>query len=189
MRPSTANSRLPHGFTLIELLVVVVVLSILVSVTLLSLNVLGRDSELTQETRRLHRLIEAAQEQAQIQARDYGLTFKPDGYIFQRHDLRRGVWYPMVGEALFRARQLPAGLRVRLTVEGRELLLDAQETPREEEEDAQEPPPQIFILANGDMTPFELTLEREGTDHSARLTAQVNGVLESRMPDELQDGA
>ncbi len=190
MHPGTSICSSHRGFTLIELLVVIIIISIVVSITMLSIGIVGSDSQLTEEAQRLNGLVEAAQEQAEIQARDFGLTFHAGGYLFQRYDVRRGVWFPLEGDALFRARQLPNGVQPRLYVEGREIVLTEPQLPGDDEEEDAPPPPQIFIFANGDMTPFELTLERDGTDHQSRLTALVNGVLELKTVDDKQeDGA
>ena len=45
------------GFTLIELLVVIVLLGIVSSFAVLSLNITGLDSELNEEARKIHALI------------------------------------------------------------------------------------------------------------------------------------
>ena len=172
---------------------VVVIIAILVSISVLSTGVLGRDSELTDETRRLDQLIAAAREQAEIQGRDYGLSIYPEGYQFLRFDVRRGLWYPVTTDPMFRPRQFPAGLAPRLSIEGREIVLkpfDPDTMPDPEAEDGADakkargsgdpdgkepPPPQIFIFANGDLSPFELKLERDGGDHQTTLVAQPNG--------------
>ena len=50
-----------RGFTLVEVLVVVVIIAIVASMMLLSVNVLGRDNQLTEESQRLMRLRVAGQ--------------------------------------------------------------------------------------------------------------------------------
>ena len=100
--------RTNRGFTLIELLVVIVIIAILISVTLLSMNVLGRDNQLREETDRLASLIEAVQDQAEMQGRDFGLRFYTDGYDFMAYDGRHGKW-TLLQEALFKPRHFPAG--------------------------------------------------------------------------------
>lgn len=186
----------------------VVIIAIVVSVALLSVNVLGRDSQLTEETQRLNQLIEAARQQAEMQGRDFGLSIYPEGYRFLRFDVRHGLWAAVPGDSLLRPRQFPAGIQPRLILEGRELVLkplEEQDTARDEDkkaatettqslddkekEEAQRrkkapPPPQIFILANGDLSPFELKLEREGTEHETLLTAKPDGTLEVRTADQ-----
>ncbi len=196
-----------RGFTLIEILVVVIIIAIVASLMLLSVNVLGRDTQIAGESQRLLRLIGMVREQAEMQSRDVGLTFYPDGYEFLRHDVRRGIWLAPASDPLMRPRKFPAGVAPRLTLEGREVLLKPRPLPEDkkepekkkpEEEDMapdpqleakkdhskDPPPPQVFIFASGDMTPFELVLERAGSDHSATLTGKMNGEVDLRSVDE-----
>ena len=58
--------RRTRGFTLVEILVVVVIVAIVASVAVLSVNALGRDTEIAEETRRLYGLIGMVREQAGV---------------------------------------------------------------------------------------------------------------------------
>jgi type II secretion system protein H len=175
---------------------VVVVIAIVVSIAVLSTTVLGRDNALTEETQRLNQLIVAAREQAEIQGRDFGLSFYPEGYQFVRFDVRRGVWYAVIADPMFRPRQFPAGVAPRLSIDGREIVLkpldpdalpDLDENGEEGAPEQEPPPPQIFIFANGDLSPFDLKLEREGTDHQTTLVAEANGTLRMTTADQDPD--
>src|SRR5262245_49532088 len=113
----------PAGFTLIELLVVIVIIAILASVATLSINVLGRDREVGTEAKRIAGLIGMVREQAEMQSHDYGLMFGDTGYGFLMYAPRLDQWRPTEDDPLLRPRTLPAGLRLRLTLEGREIVL------------------------------------------------------------------
>lgn len=175
----TRKPKIPlRGFTLIELLVVVVIIAIIASVAVLSVNVLGRDSEITEETRRLAGLLSMVQEQAEMQNRDFGLRLEERRYDFLRYDVRSAEWVAVPAEKLLRPRELPAGLRFRLFLEAREAILRPpadKKKPR---------PPQIMVLSSGDLTEFELQLQREDSDHEATIIGRVNGTIEVWSVDE-----
>lgn len=111
------------GFTLIEILVVVLIIGIISSAVLLSVNLTGRDRELEKESDRLLTLINYAREQAELQTREYGLLFNDDGYQFLAYDVRRGLWREVYEDEIFRQRKLPEGLDFKLTVDARPVVL------------------------------------------------------------------
>jgi general secretion pathway protein H len=166
------------GFTLIEILVVVFIISILASVTLISIHALGRDNELRDETRRLVGIIEAVQEQAQMEGRDFGLRLQEQQYEFLAYDPRRELWQAVDGDDLLRPRPLPPGLNFRLRLDGREASLKPPPDPKKPW------PPQIPILGSGDLTPFELKVQREDSDHEATITVNAASEIEVKNVDD-----
>ena len=172
----------PRGFTLIELLVVVVIIAIIASVAVLSVNALGRDTQLSEETDRLSALLSMVKEQAEMQHRDYGLRLEEARYTFLRFDVRRGEWLEVPGDKLLRARELPEGLRMRLWLEAREAVLRPLPHAKDKKEKVQ--PPQVIVFANGDLTDFELRLEREDSDHSSTIKGSADGKLDVRTVDQ-----
>jgi len=182
--PSSREARSPRphafssGFTLIEILVVVVIIAIVASVAVISVNALGRDTEIGDETRRLVGLIGMVREQAEMEGRDYGLRLEEERYDFMLHDVRRDDWQVIEDDRLLRPRDLPPGLRLRLRLEGREVVLRPppdRKKPR---------PPQILMLSSGDLTAFELRIQREDSDHEAFIDAKIDGELKVTEVDE-----
>ncbi len=156
------------GFTLIELLVVVVIIGVVSAGILLSVNLTGRDSELEKESTRLLTLVNYAREQAELQTRDFGLRFRDDGYEFLTYDVRRSLWRDVYEDDALRDRSLPGGLGIKLSVEARPVVL-TQPT------DSKDKTPQVMIFANGDLTTFEATVERDGGTRSVTLTEDDKG--------------
>lgn len=75
---------------------------------------------------------------------------------------------------------------MRLWLDAREAVLRPLPPPKKNEKDKKEKPtpPQIIVFANGDLTDFELRLEREDSDHSATLKGSVAGKLDVRNVDQ-----
>jgi general secretion pathway protein H len=156
------------GFTLVEILVVVVIIAVISAGIVLSLNVLGRDPELEKESARLLALVNYARDQAELQTREYGVMLQEDRYEFVAYDVRRSLWRDVFEDDALRERKLPDGLLAHLVVEGRPVVLRRPT-------DAKDKTPQIMIFANGDLTSFEITLEREGGVRSVTLAQDDKG--------------
>ena len=165
--------RICGGFTLVEILVVVVIIAIVTAGAILATSVIGQDRELENETQRLVTLMNYAREQAELQTRELGLYCVGSGYQFLAYDSFQQVWKDIGDDDSLRARTLPEGLKLHLTVEARDVVLPAAvDTKKKDPKDLM---PQVMILSNGDLTSFSLTVEREGTERSATLLPDDQG--------------
>ena len=163
-------ARRARGFTLIEILVVVVIISIVTVGAVLSFSVLGHDSQLDTERDRLVDLLNYARDQASLQTRELGLYCTLDGYRFVEFDPLTNLWEDVTEDDALRARQLPDGLHINLSVESHDVVLKTSaDTQKARQTDAQSYKPHVMIFSNGDLTSFVLTLERDGTDHAATI--------------------
>lgn len=174
------------GFTLIELLVVVIIIGVIVSMATLSVSVLGRDSQAEEQARRFWTILRQAREEAELQGFNIGVYLAAEEYEFLRFDALTNTWHPMPQDKLYATRRLPEGLRHRVWLDSREIILKPQLPEREpdeplsdeEQEEADLPPalrtiqrtakprkqahpPQIVVLSSGDIMPFELQIERD----------------------------
>ncbi len=179
-RGERGPTRRPRGFTLIELLVVCAIIAVVAAGAVLSLSALGgQDRELDTERDRLVDLMNYAQDQAELQTRQLGLYCTQDGYRFLEFDPRTNLWKDLTWDDALGPRELPDGLRLTLSVESHEVVLDTTTHANElAKMDAQDYKPHVMIFSNGDLTSFQLTLEREGTDHSATLAPDDQGRIE-----------
>jgi general secretion pathway protein H len=166
-RPSSIISR-AAGFTLLEVLVVIVIVGIVVSVATISVGVLGRDREAEDQASRFWAVLRQVREEAELQSLDVGVYVVANGYEFVRYDRRRTAWVPITDDKLYAPRELPDGLRFRLWLDSREVVLKPTFAEREADADdesdvkrKQQPPPQIMVLSSGDIMPFDLQVERE----------------------------
>jgi general secretion pathway protein H len=162
-----ASAQCSKGFTLIEILVVLVIIAVMVSFAVLSVNVTGRDRQLDEETQRIEGLLQLLRERAALEGHDFGLKVETTAYEFLRYDNERERWFTFDDENTFRRRELPKGLEFALRLEARRVVLNVTPHP--------EAPPQLVIAASGEATPFEIKLSRRGTDATAALSGDALG--------------
>jgi len=186
------------GFTLLEILVVIVIIGVLISVTTISVGVMGRDREMQDQAERLWAVLQQAKEESELQGFDLGLRVGAQSYDFLRFDARQQSWLPVFEDDLLAARDLPDGLRLRLWLEGREAILterpggqpslsdaagDAANGTAKKPEAGKEPdkkkelPPQVLVLSSGDINAFDLHVEREGSDARWHVFAKPDSTL------------
>ena len=151
-----------QGFTLLELLVVLVVIGILSSFAMLSTGLADRNKPLGKEAQRMLALLRMASEESVQRGAELGLRIDGNGYRFLRFD--RDAWKPLADD-LFRERDLPAAISVKLELEGRPIILDdpnasdaTTATTATSKKDTKTKPPQIVFLSSGEVSPFVLTL-------------------------------
>jgi general secretion pathway protein H len=175
-----------RGFTLIELLVTIVIISIILSIAVMSLSLVGDDREVRKEAQRLMSLIEVAQDDAILQGREFGVEFLLGSYRFVEYEPISGQWSEILGADLLRTRQIPAEMEFSLFLEDKRIALE--ETPiglADTDEDgagvtaqARNYAPHIMIFSSGDMTPFEVHINRVTDQLSVALQGDLLGNLE-----------
>jgi general secretion pathway protein H len=159
------------GFSLIELLVVVVIIGIFAGAAVLSLGIVGNDRDIEREVFRLQTLLELISEEAVLQNRDYGIEFSETGYRFYLYDPETFLWFEPANDRFLSQRTLDFPLSLGLTLEDREITLDIEF----EEDEVDEPEPQVIVLASGEMTPFDVSFYRDLNGGQFHLSAEING--------------
>jgi general secretion pathway protein H len=193
MRPRRSNAsgtqRRARGFTLIELMVVVLIVGLLAAATVISISITGRDSELEKESERAFSLVKYAREKAELQTREFGLYCGESNYEFLTYDPRKGYWRSIEEDESLRLRELPDGLKLRLVVEGREVVLKAPDNTKKTDEQLKkalkERVPHVIIYSNGDLTPFKLVVLREDPSRSVTIASTDDGTIKA---DDMVEG-
>lgn len=171
-----------RGFTLIEVLVAVTIVAILVSVVILSVNVVRDDRELQTEGERLAALIDAAQDDAMFQGREFGLEFLRGGYRFVEYDPATAQWAVVPDDDMLRQWTLPEDMELSLTLENKNVVLE--EEPAVLQYDARPGAPRnryaphLLIYSSGEVTPFVVRLARPFDQSSVTLSGDLLGNLE-----------
>lgn len=165
MPPRCSNT----GFTLIEVIVVVLIIGVIVSFASLALRG-SADEALQREAERLDQLMRSASELAVMRSREYGLLLDEQAYLFL--ELGDNGW-EMAAERAFGLHKLPEGFKLSLRSEGTDIVARriGDQPPSVEEE------PQVLMLSNAEVTPFEIELSAYDTGTRWRLGLDERGSI------------
>lgn len=134
-----------QGFTLIELVVVMVIFAIIVTMATINFGD-PQVKRIKQSSNQIASLIQLAKEQAIFNSQDYAVSVWESGFAF--YSLTETGWIPVVGDRIFRSRDLPGDLRFDLYLDGIKVILTQQDKKK----------PQVFITSDGEISPFRLEI-------------------------------
>lgn len=189
----TLSLRHSRGFTLIELMVVIVIIGIIVTSVVLSINTDDLKEHMEIEMNRLRALVNLAREEAVLQDHDMALVIKENSYSFQWYDIKQQKWLAVDDGQVFRERKVPPGTNLVLLIEdiptpekkarpGLSLTLDDEDKKKQEEEEQVQ---RVVIFPSGEVFPFELILQKEDESTQFKLVADADGEVEVQLPDEI----
>lgn len=169
-------------------MIVVVIVGIILSVASLSVGVLRSDRHVTIEAQRFIALAVVAQDEAEMQGREFGIEVMTAGYRFVEYDAYTEQWAEVFGDDTLRLRSLPDEIKFKLYLEGKMILLDDDPATFENPGKAQAATdiyvPHLLIYSSGDATPFELHVVREYDNVDIVLRGDALGTLKIVKPDE-----
>jgi type II secretion system protein H len=168
------------GFSLIEIMLVVFIIGLVMATVVITFGGDSRDTELDREAERIDALFAYAREQAELQTRDYGFRMDRLEYYFVVFNPLVNQWRLPEEDDALRPRKIPDDMEPALVVEGRTVVLDSRK-PK-----VQDFKPQVVIFANGDLTSFEVTLQREGTGDRARIYSDEDTNIRLLLPGDTE---
>lgn len=161
-------SRQARGFTLIEVLVVVIIVGVVVGAATLAISGSG-SRELENAARRAEVRIRLACERALFSGQDLGFSLRDGALSFGYVLPDRWLRVQDTPDEALRERTIGDAIAITVSRDGLPLLAEAAD-------DADKP--QFVCYASGELTPFELTMAREGVVEQWRLQARLDGKLE-----------
>ena len=173
-----------RGFTLIEILVVVIIIATISSIALLSMNLVGDDRDLDTERKRLATLLQVVQDEAAMQGREFGLELLQTGYRFVEYDPLAFQWSEVIGDDLYRLRQLPEGIELELYIEDKRIMLESDPKAFKEADDdtmqtgIQDYTPHLLLSSSGEITAYEIRLRRFDSDQELVMRGDILGEIE-----------
>jgi general secretion pathway protein H len=174
----------PRGFTLIELMIVVFIIGLITAAAVITFGGDRRDTELDRETERIHALFDYVREQAELQTRDYGFRVSEHSYSFVVFDVMRNEWRTADEDDALREREFPEGLQPSVVIEGRPIVLKVKRD--EKKKGIEDFKPEILIFANGDLSSFEISLQREGGGEKSRIYTDEQTNIVKLLPGETE---
>jgi len=141
-KPITAQ-----GFTLLEIMIVVVIISILSSFLILSLQDRDKSIQFENEAKRLNHIIALAREEAILNSEILGLRFRKNCYGFM---LRKDNEWKAFNDRIFGPHEIPPEIEFQLLISDVITPLPLDEPPKI---------PQVTILPSGELSPFELNIK------------------------------
>jgi general secretion pathway protein H len=168
-----------RGFTLIELMIVVFIIGLTTAGAIIAFGTKQNDPELEKEAQRLDALFDYVREQAELQTRDYGFRVNDSAYSFVVFDVLGNQWRVADEDDALRERKFVGGLKPAVVVEGRSIVLDAKK------KNVEDFSPQVLIFANGDVSSFEITLQRDAGGRQARIFTDEDSHIRLLLPGEI----
>jgi type II secretion system protein H len=159
-------------------MVVVFIIGLLAAAAVITFGGESRDTELDKEGERLDALFDYVREQAELQTRDYGFRLNARQYQFVVFDVLSNQWRLATEDDSLRDRAIPEGMVPGLVVEGRQVVLPVQWPKIDDFK------PQIMFFGNGDLSSFEVTLQREGTEDRVLLLSDEQTNIRLQLPGE-----
>lgn len=159
----------PHGFTLIELLIVIVIMSIVATFALLSINV-NQNKRLENITNQMVNVLTLAESEAMLRPATLSLVLKPDSYQFYEYhsnnDPKVSPWVPFNDKVLGN-HPIPNDIKIVL------------KNPNEESDE--NPQPRVIISGSGDLIPFVILIGKTDSPPRYKIIGEANGTIKSEL--------
>lgn len=183
-----------RGFTLLEILLVLVLISVSAVAVIATFPVSVKDEAKISAQSFYQRLL-LLNEEAILSGQDFGVRVDVDArsLTFLQLTAEKG-WQKWQNDKMTNQTTLKDGLQLDFELGGGAWQKDDrlfnpgslfdEEMFADKKEEKQEPPPQLFVLSSGEVTPFVLNVFPKGQprDEQWRVEAQENGTLRLLAP-------
>lgn len=175
------------GFTLIELLVVIVLIGIILSMATLAITTGSPKERLQTEAKRFAALLQLAQDDALLNATEFGIALTENSYQFVI-STDEG-WQPVHNNNSLRKRTLPVDMELKLELDFQEASIKSSiskvgvvskvdDIEKFESEKEEKYKPHIYLLSSGEIAPsFILIFLIPDTDISFSVQGIEDGSL------------
>ncbi|WP_171760343.1 type II secretion system minor pseudopilin GspH [Vibrio sp. RE86] len=187
------------GFTLLEILLVLVLVS-LASVAVISTLPVNAEDGAKQQAQSLYYRVQLLNEEAILSGQDFGLYVDEERARYELKVLTQDGWIALEDQSLPDKVELEHNLTLSMTLGGgvwadKDRLFEPgslfdEEMFAEFEQEKQSPPPQIFIMSSGEITPVSLAIYPQNQDaemDSWRVIAKENGQILLLAPGEADE--
>ena len=177
------------GFSLIEILVVIIIIGIIISVSSLSIGVINNDRIITNEAERFIALATLAQEEAEMQGREFGIEIMETSYRFVEYNAYADQWNEIYYDDTLRYRSLSEEIELELYIDGMPVLIEENsdffDAGDENQSSSYSYTPHLLIYSSGDMTPFELKFVKRIDNNSVEIRGDLLGTIKIIDPDSI----
>jgi general secretion pathway protein H len=187
------------GFTLLEIMLVLVLVSLASVAVISTLPVSAEDGAKKQAQALFHR-VQLLNEEAMLSGRDFGLNINTEKSTYSLMSLSSDGWQALVDDQIPTQTELDEGIVLDLQLGGSDWQQDDrlfepgslfdEEMFAEFEEEKKLPPPQLFIMSSGEVTPFVISLYPETgsiESDSWQVVAKENGQIVLFAPGEREE--
>ena len=184
------------GFTLLEILLVLVLVSI-ASVAVISTLPVSAEDGAKQQAQSLYHRVQLLNEEAMLSGRDYGLHLDDKKSLYEFFQLTSEGWQRLDSANITSRTELEDNLALSLVLGGnvwanKDRLFEPgslfdEEMFAEYEQEKRLPPPQVFIMSSGEVTPFSIAIypqNRDAEKDAWRIVAKENGQILLLAPGE-----
>jgi len=146
-------------------MVVTVILGVLSTGAMLSINNNSQDKRLKKEAQRLNLLLQLAADEALLNLDIVGVHVLSDGYAFYRRktdEEGKVSWEAFDADGRLRQRALPEDLSIEVELEAQAVVLN---TADEQSDDDEPLTPHLWILPDGETMPqYKFRIQQDGGD-------------------------
>ena len=192
-----------RGFTLLELLIVMVIVALMVTMVVLSVNLGRGDSALKDSARRLHAIMQLASEEAILFNKSLGVKLEEDEYSFYElvereveedpddpdsELIKEKAWEAIDqqgdSKGAFSLTELPDYHEFMIFIEGTEISVKEDTFETFNDDQRKKVKPTLFITPDGEIFPdFDIQIQHQDSDAFASIKFNEEGELELKLDD------